>query len=70
MNKIPSGTVVVIAEQGAGKSRAAPQLAALLGCTHVIDEWDGVAPLPANALVLTNAPRVAVSWRDELPRSE
>jgi len=52
----PFVTVVVIAPQGAGKSRHAAALAQRLGCTSIVDEWDGHGELPAGALVLTNLP--------------
>jgi hypothetical protein len=44
--------VYVLAPQGAGKSRNAAELAQLLGCTTVVDEWDGSSPVPDGALVL------------------
>ena len=47
-------TVVIIAPQGAGKSRHAETLRAMFGCTSIVDEWDGVTPLPPGALALTN----------------
>jgi len=44
--------VYVFAPQGAGKSTHAAELARLLGCTSVVDEWDGSSPVPDGALVL------------------
>ncbi len=42
----------MLAPQGAGKSRNAAELAQLLGCTTVVDDWDGSSPVPDGALVL------------------
>lgn len=46
--------VYVFAPQGRGKTRHAAALAELLGCTTVVDDWDGESPVPAGALVLSN----------------
>lgn len=40
--------------QGSGKSRNAQQLAELLGCTSIVDEWQPGQPVPEGALVLSN----------------
>lgn len=47
--------VVIYGPQGCGKTRHADALQARYGCANVIDEWDGRAALPADALALTNA---------------
>lgn len=47
-------SVVVVAPQGAGKTRFAQQLAERFGCTSIVDDWDGRGNVPAGALVLTN----------------
>ena len=44
----------MITPQGAGKTVQADVLAAMFQCTSVVDEWDGVSPVPDGALVLTN----------------
>jgi hypothetical protein len=46
--------VIVIAPQGAGKNRHAEALMQRFGCTHIVDEWDGVAELAPGALALCN----------------
>lgn len=51
--------MVVYAPQGAGKSQHAGALAEMFGCTHVVDEWDGIAPLDDGALALTSVPLTA-----------
>lgn len=43
---------MVVAPQGAGKNLHAQALCDLFGCTTVVDEWDGVSPVPEGALVL------------------
>lgn len=51
--------VYIVAPQGAGKTRNAPTLAAMFGCDRIVDDWDGISPVPDGALVLTNADVVA-----------
>lgn len=46
--------VIVIAPQGASKTRNAEALAARFGCTSIVDEWDGVSELQPGTLALTN----------------
>lgn len=45
---------IVFGPAGCGKSSKATQLQENFGCSEVVDEWDGVSPLPAGALALTN----------------
>lgn len=47
-------TVYVSAPQGTGKSRNAKALQVMFGCTSIVDDWDGVSPVSAGALVLTH----------------
>ena len=47
-------TVYVSAPPGTGKSRNAEELCVMFGCTSIVDEWDGLSPVPSGALVLTN----------------
>lgn len=61
---IPQGTVIVVAGPGSGKTRSAQQLAEIFGCSHIVDEWDGLTPLPQNALVLTNVQPAGASGID------
>ena len=49
-------SVILHGPQGCGKSTIAASLARRLGLATVMHEWDGVAPLPRNALVLTSCP--------------
>lgn len=49
-------TAVLWMPPGAGKSTHAQAIAALLGCTHVVDEWTPGVPMQPGALHLTNAP--------------
>lgn len=46
--------VIIVAPQGAGKSRNANRLLAALGCKRLVDDWDGVTPLQSGDLALTN----------------
>ena len=48
--------VFVSAPQGTGKTTNAQALMAMFGCTSVVEEWDGVSPVPNGALGLTNEP--------------
>lgn len=52
--------IVITAPQGAGKSQHATALQAVFGSSRLVDEWDGVTPLQAGDLALTNAP---VQWQ-------
>jgi predicted kinase len=47
-------TIILHGCQGAGKSKVAASLARRLGCTSVLDEWDGRQQLPRGALAITN----------------
>lgn len=49
------GAVILIAPQGAGKTRHAESLMRIFGCTSIIEEWDGVSEPPPRALVLAHA---------------
>ena len=51
---IPRDVVFVCAPQGAGKTMHAKALMTLLGCTSIVDAWDGWSVPPDGALVLTN----------------
>lgn len=48
--------VFVSAPQGGGKSTNAEALMGMFDCTSVVDDWDGVSPVPDGALVLTSQP--------------
>lgn len=50
-----ANTAVLWMPQGSGKSTHAQAVAALLGCTHVVDEWSPGAAMQAGALHLSNA---------------
>lgn len=45
---------VLCGPQGIGKTRRADQLAAALGCTTVLDDWNGDRVLPDGVLAVTN----------------
>jgi hypothetical protein len=70
MNKIEStnsASVVIYGPAGCGKSRNAAALARHYGKSEIVDDWQPHAgrPVPANALVLTNAspaPRGAIEF--------
>ena len=49
-----SQPVIVSAPAGAGKTTHAEALRQMFACSCVIDDWDGVSPVPPGALVLTN----------------
>lgn len=49
-------SVVIHGPQGCGKTTHAEALARHFGCTQVVQDWNGLDPLPAGALGLTNAP--------------
>lgn len=53
MSDLP--TVIVVAPQGAGKTRIADALVEKFGYANIVDEWDGATPLPPGTLALTNA---------------
>ena len=48
--------VFVSAPQGSGKSTNAQALMGMFDCTSVVEDWDGVSPVPNGALVLTSHP--------------
>jgi len=50
----PNAAVVIYAEQGSGKTKHIDELLDHYGKTLLIEEWDGTAPLPNDALCLTN----------------
>jgi hypothetical protein len=47
-------TTILFGAQGAGKSSAGRAIAARLGCSAVVNDWNGRSPLPKGVLVLTN----------------
>ena len=47
-------TVILHGAQGAGKSCSAAAVARALGCTSMVDEWDGKQAIAQGALVVTN----------------
>lgn len=59
--RIPRNVVFVCAPQGAGKTMHAQALMTLLGCTSIVDAWDGESLPPDGALVLTNMSPLRVS---------
>lgn len=60
--------VFVFAPAGAGKSRSADVLAAMFGCTTIVDEWDGSSPVPDGALVLCQGtPPASVQAKKPVP---
>lgn len=46
--------VLIVAPQGSGKSSLAEELRKAFGCTHIVDEWDGLAAVERGALILTD----------------
>lgn len=48
-------TYILTGPQAIGKTTAARQLAAILGCTHVVDDWNGSDAIQPGALAITNA---------------
>jgi hypothetical protein len=46
--------------QGIGKTRYAAELASLLQCRNIVDEWDGRRKLSEATLAITNAEHVTV----------
>lgn len=53
--------VVVVAPEGAGKTKNASRIATALGCSRIVDDWNGKQPLQPGELALTNMPRDQVS---------
>lgn len=51
-----NNTVVAYGPQGSGKTSQAGAIAALYGCTSIVEEWDTRALLVPGALHLTNVP--------------
>lgn len=47
--------VIIVAPAGSGKSTAAALLMQSLGCTRLVEEWDGRAPLQPGDLALTGS---------------
>lgn len=46
--------IIIVAPQGAGKTINAQKLKSGLGCTRIVDSWDGRSPLKPGDLALTN----------------
>lgn len=47
-------SAIVYGNQGCGKTTHQAALAKHLGLSQIIDEWNGIDPLPDNTLALTN----------------
>lgn len=60
--------VIVIAPQGAGKTRNAATLAARFGCMSIVDEWDGVSELQPGTLALTSVAVAELAGVAAVPR--
>ncbi len=56
--------VIIYGNAGTGKTRRADQLLKHYRCSKLIEEWDGVSPLPDGALALTNHPNPDKSKAD------
>ena len=52
-------TIIIHGQQGCGKTTHAKALAARFGCSSVVDDWNGIDPLPNGTLALTSAWRIA-----------
>ena len=52
--------IIIHGPQGCGKTSNSHRLAAFFGIEQVVDNWDGVSPLPEQCMALTNAPCFAV----------
>lgn len=48
--------VILHGPQGCGKALLAPLVARRYGCTRIVDEWSGTAPLCDGDLAVTNTP--------------
>lgn len=60
--------VIVIAPQGASKTRNAEALAARFGCTSIVDEWDGISELQPGTLALTSVAVAELAGVAVVPR--
>ena len=54
-------TIIVSGPQGCGKTTVSASLARRLGCTEIVDDWDGRSRLPVNSLALTSEPISSLS---------
>lgn len=57
----PAKTAILCAPAGFGKSTIAHAMAAFIGCTHVVEEWNPATPAVLGALHLTNS-KLPVQW--------
>ncbi len=64
----PRKTAILTAPQGFGKSTIAHAMAAFIGCTHVVEEWDPATPAVLGALHLTSSPLPTQGWTDAAPK--
>lgn len=60
-----SEPVIIIALQGVGKSLNAAQLMSALGCSRVVEEWNGQTPLQPGDMALTclDVPDLGMNYR-------
>lgn len=47
-------TFILCGPQAVGKTLHAAQIAAGLGCSQIIDDWNGTTPIPPGVLAITN----------------
>ena len=66
----PQKTAIFSAPAGFGKSTIAHAMAAFIGCTHVVEEWDPATPAVLGALHLTSSPLPAQGWTDAAPKQQ
>ena len=58
--------IIVCGPQGCGKTTIAVALARQLGCTRIVDDWDGKMRLAKNALALTSIEISSLSPRNRV----
>jgi hypothetical protein len=51
-------TYILSGPQGIGKTHYADELASLLQCRNIVDEWDGRKELPPGTLAITNGDHI------------
>ncbi len=57
-----SKPLIIVGPQESGKTKNAASFLQVFGCSRLVDDWDGKAPLKPGDLALTNVENVSIPY--------